>query len=163
MGDFKKFVQFAKEYRPLKYNPTSRLKSTDEILTQLEKEIELVFHQNIFPTWNYDYVFEKSRLEIIYNIGLELCNSGNNDDAKEIFEILNKLIGLKITQIERESSNHPDFFCISRSFYIRPFIWSLWVTQFLCYLIIHKVHAIKYIEKFPANDVGGQTKQNKIN
>ena len=102
LGDFKKFVQFAKEYKPLKYNPTSRLQSADEILTKLEKEIELLFHQNIFPAWNYDYVFETSSLEIIYNFGLELRNLGNNDDAREIFEILNELITLKITQIEKE-------------------------------------------------------------
>ena len=103
LGDFQNFVQFAKEYKPLKYNPTSRLQSADEILTLLEKEIELVFHQNIFSAWNYDYVSERSSLEIIYNFGLELRNSGNNDDAKEIFEILNELLTLKITQIEKES------------------------------------------------------------
>ena len=103
LGDFENFVQFAKEYKSLKYNPTSRLQSADEILTQLKKEIELVFHQNIFPAWNYDYVFERSSLEIIYNFGLELRNSRNNNDAKEIFEILNELITLKITQIEKKS------------------------------------------------------------
>ena len=103
LGDFKNFVQFAKKYKPLKYNPTSRLQSADEILNELEKEIELVFHQNIFLAWNYDYVFEKSSVEIIYNFGLELCNSGNNDDAKEIFEILIELITLKMTEIEKES------------------------------------------------------------
>ena len=103
LGDFENFVQFAKENRPLKYNPTSRLQSADEILTQLENRIEIVFHQNIFSAWNYDYVFERSSIEIIYTFGLELLNSRNNDDAKEIFEILNELITLKITHIEKEA------------------------------------------------------------
>ena len=39
LGDFENFVQFAKEYRPLKYNPTSRLQSADEILTQVKKKL----------------------------------------------------------------------------------------------------------------------------
>ena len=103
LGDFQNFVQCAKKYRQLKYNPTPRLQSADEILLQLEKEIELNFHQNIFPAWNYDYVFERYSLEIIYKFGLELCDLGNNDDAKEVFQILFELIFLKINQSEKES------------------------------------------------------------
>ena len=104
LGQFQNFVQFAKKSRPLKYNPTSRLQSGDEILAQLEKKAKLVFNQNIFQEWNYEYVLDKSSLEIIYNFGVKLRKSKNNDDAKEIFEILIELITFKNNRSEKVSS-----------------------------------------------------------
>ena len=103
LGHFENFVKCAKENRALKYNPTSRLQSADEILSQLENETKLVFYQNIFPTWNFDYILKNSSLEIIYNFGVKLRNSKNSDDAKEIFEILIELITFKNNQSEKES------------------------------------------------------------
>ena len=45
LGQFEKFVIFAKKNRAMKYNPTSRLKSADEILDQLEKQTKLELNQ----------------------------------------------------------------------------------------------------------------------
>ena len=100
---FQSFVQYAKENRPMKYNPTSRLKSADEILDQLENQTKLDLNRKTYEAWNHDYLLEKSSLEIIYHYGLKLRNSKNNDDAKEIFELLIELITFKTTQTENKS------------------------------------------------------------
>ena len=68
---FQNFVQYTKENRPMKYNPTSRLKSADEILDHLEKQTKLDLNPNKFEAWNHDYLLEKSSLEVIYQYGLE--------------------------------------------------------------------------------------------
>ena len=103
LGQFENFVQSAKENKPIKYNPTSRLKYADEILDQLEKQTKLELNPKKFESWNHDYLLEKDSLEIIYNYGLELYNSKNNDDAKEIFELLIEVITFKNTEIENIS------------------------------------------------------------
>ena len=104
LGHFKNFVQFAKENKVTKYSPTSRLQSADEILSQLEKETKLDHKQTKITLWNYDHVLKESSLDLIYNFGLKLRNTKNNDDAKEIFELLIELIILKSNQIENEAS-----------------------------------------------------------
>ena len=92
IGHFENFVQFAKENKAIEYNPTSRLQSADGILYQLEKETKFDLKQNNFLYWNYDFILKNSSLEIIYNFGQKLYDSKNNDDAKEIFEILIELV-----------------------------------------------------------------------
>ena len=99
-GQFQNFVKFAKENRAIKYNPTFRLKSADKILDQFAKQTKLDLNPKKFESWNYDYLLEKNSLEIIYHYGLELCNSKNNDDAKEIFELLIEVITFKNSQTE---------------------------------------------------------------
>ena len=59
MGNFENFVQFAKEHKAIKYNPTSRFQSADEILAELEKDIKYSSNANNFSSWNYVYLLEK--------------------------------------------------------------------------------------------------------
>ena len=92
LGHFKNFVQFAKENRAMKYSPTSRLQLAEEIIVQLEEETKRNHKQKKITVWDYDYVLQKNNIEIIYNFGLDLQKSKNNDDAKEIFEELLELI-----------------------------------------------------------------------
>ena len=103
IGDFENFVQFAKEHKSMEYNPTSRLQSADVILAELEKHTKYSSKAKNL-SWNYAYLQEKNNLEIIYNFGVELRKSRNNDDAKEIFETLIELIHSKNNQFETEAS-----------------------------------------------------------
>ena len=50
--------------------------------------------------WNHEYLLEKNSLEIVFDYGSKLRNSKNNDDAKEIFELLIEIINFKNTQTE---------------------------------------------------------------
>ena len=104
LGHFQNFVQYAKENRPMKYNPTSRLQSADEILDQLQGQTNLDLNPNKYKAWNHDYLLEKSSLEIIYTYGSKLRNSKNNDDAKEIFKLLIDLTTFDATQTETTSN-----------------------------------------------------------
>ena len=103
LGHFHNFVQFAKENMPIKYNPISRLKSADKILDQLEKQTTMDLNKKKLEAWNHDYLLKKKSLKIIYHYGLELRNSKNNDDAKEIFELLIELINFKNSEMENKS------------------------------------------------------------
>ena len=103
LGQFENFVQSAKENKAIQYNPTSRLKDADEILDQLEKQTKLDLNPKKFESWNHDYLLERNSLEIIYHYGLELRNAENNDDAKEIFELLIEVITFKNSQTEKKS------------------------------------------------------------
>ena len=104
IGDFENFVQFAKEHKAMEYNPTSRLQSADQILAELEKDTKDSFKAKHVSSWNYVYLLEKNSLDIIYKFGVELRKSKNNDDAKEIFEILIELIDSENNQFETEAS-----------------------------------------------------------
>ena len=112
LGYFQNFVQYAKENRPTKYNPTSRFKSADKILDELETQTNLDLNPNKFEAWNYDYLQGKSSIEIIYTYGSKLRNSKNNDDAKEIFELLIDLTTFDANQTESKSykANFPYIF-----------------------------------------------------
>ena len=104
LGHFEKFVQFAKENKAMKYSRTSRLQLADEILIQLEEETKFNRIPKKLTIWNFDYLLKKSNIEIIYNFGLELRNSKNSDDAKEIFEVLIELIFTHNNQIENTAT-----------------------------------------------------------
>ena len=105
LGHFENFVQFARENKTMKYNPTSRLQSADEILVELEKDTKYDSKLKNFSPWNYVYLLEKKNLDIIYNFAVELRNSKNSDDAKEIFEILIEIINSESNQIENKSTS----------------------------------------------------------
>ena len=104
IGDFENFVQFAKEYKAIKYNPTSRFQSADEILAELKKNTKDSFKAKNVSSWNYVYLLKKNSLDIIYKFGVELRKSKNNDDAKEIFEVLIELIDSENNQNEKEAT-----------------------------------------------------------
>ena len=104
MGYFENFVQFAKENKAVDYNPTFRLQSADKILDHMENKAKFDHKQNNILFWNYDFILENDSLEIIYNFGQKLRNTKNNDDAKEVFEILIELVYFKKNQIENDIS-----------------------------------------------------------
>ena len=103
-GYFEKFVNFTKENRAIKYNPKFRVQSADEILDQLENEAKLYQNQKYFSAWNQEYLLQDCNLDEVFNFGLQLRKAGNNDDAKEIFEIYIEIITPKDKQIKNESS-----------------------------------------------------------
>ena len=104
LGDFNHFVQFAKKHKAKKYSPESRLQSADKIISQLEKETKFGHNQKNFTRWNYDYILKESNVKTIYNFGLKLRKSKNNDDAKEILEELFELITFKNKQIKNQAN-----------------------------------------------------------
>ena len=104
MGLFENFVQFTKDNKVIEYNPTFRLQSADEIITELEKDTNHSFIPKSFPCRNYVYALEKTSLDIIYNFGVELRNSKNHDDAKEIFEVLIEIIKSDNYQIKNKAN-----------------------------------------------------------
>ena len=104
MGLFENFVQFTKDNKVMEYNPTFRWQSADEIITELEKDANHSFIPKSFQCWNYVYALEKTRLDTIYNFGVELRNSKNHDDAKEIFEVLIEIIKSDNHQNKNEAS-----------------------------------------------------------
>ena len=152
LGHFQSFVQFAKKNKAMKYNPTSRLKSADEILTQLEKQTIMDLNQKIFQAWNYDYVLEKNSFEIIYNFGVQLCNSENNDDAKEIFELLLDLITLKNnqTKIEYCKVTSPNITKEKKKLMPHPTTFELQILiqiSFCCILLHQPTEALDYVQR----------------
>ena len=104
MGLFENFIQFIKDNKVMEYNPTFRLQSADEIIAEFEKDTNHSFIPKSFSCWNYVYALERKSLYIIYNFGVELHNSKNHDDAKEIFEVLIKLIKSDKYQIKNQAS-----------------------------------------------------------
>ena len=110
LGHFENFVQFAKENKAKQYSPISRLQSAEEILVQLEKKTKHDHKQTKITAWDYNYVLQKSNVEIIYYFGLDIRLAKNNDDAKEIFEELLELITFTNKQIKNKAgkANSPN-------------------------------------------------------
>ena len=144
-GDFENFVQFAKEHKSMKYNPTSRLQSADQILAELEKDTKYSFKAKHVSSWNYVYLLKKNSLDIIYKFGVELRKSKNNDDAKEIFETLIKLIDSENNKFETKASKltSTNFKTEKNNFKLQTFEQIV-----LCYMDLAKpADALDYLQR----------------
>ena len=144
LGHFKNIVRFIKKSKAMKYSPESRLQSADEILVQIEEESR--FHNKKKKNvWNYDHILKKSNIDIIYNFGLELRNSKNNDDAKEIFEELIELTTLSNNQNETITSKATSTI---NKLEKNKFQLQIWKQIALCCIDLNKpLDALDYLQR----------------